>query len=325
VLVEIAVVLLILVLIVAGGLATVVVLGGSGSDALPGWAGRRLTRPSVLVRPPRVIDVAPEDSRPVGSRLELAAREETNTRLEALAVEVRTLLAADDDRVARYNLQLEALHHNLRDRLDVLGRDASERWSELAARQSALEARQEAATERLRADLAWHFIEHDRQVITQRNNAERANVTAELYALLAQLEAAVAAVTNPVLLPGEPYAPPADLLPETLVWENWKEVGERAFAFADLYNDRRLYLSEATRAESGAFVAELRLLLTESIYPNLRPNVGPTQRDRLHEALVTLAARFPEVRAWLERDFRSVAEAQGDNPQPESGARDALD
>jgi hypothetical protein len=307
--VELAVVVLILVLIIAGGLATVVVLGGSGVDSLPGLAGRRLPRPSFQAQP-RVIDVTPDEAKPVGPRLELAVREETNTRLEALAAELHALLASGDDRGTRLDAQLESLHNGLGDRLDRLARETSERWNELAAQQTALEARQEAATERLRADLARHFLEHDRQLVANRSNAERAEVTAELYALLARLETAVAAVTNPVLLPGEPYEPPADFMPEALVWENWKEVGERAFAFADCYSARRLYLSEATRAESGAFVVELRALLTDSIYPNLRPNVGPVQRERLHQALDVLAARFKTLRASLERDFRETGAAQ---------------
>lgn len=307
---EIAVVILVIVLLIAGGLATVVVLGGSGSGALPDWAGRRLPRPSTSVRSPRVIDVAPEDAKPVGSRLELAAREETISRLETLSSELRALVSADDDRVTRLDGRLDALHAGLRDRLDQIARDAGERWTELATRQSALEARQEAATERLRADLARHFIEHDRQSVANRTNAERSGVTAELYAALARLESAVAAVTNPVLLPGEPYEPPADFLPEALVWENWKEVGERTFAFADLYSARRLYLSESTRAEAGAFVVELRGLLTESIYPNLRPNASPAQRDRLRSALDVIAERFPALRASLERDFQALTESQ---------------
>ena len=316
---EIAVVILVVVLLIAGGLATLVVAGGSAPQSLSGWAGRRLPRPSAGTRPPRVIDVLPEDAKPVGSRLELVAREETNTRLEALASELRTLIAADDDRVTRLDARLEALHSGLRDRLDLIARDAAERWTELAARQAALEARQEAATERLRADMMRNFVEHDRQVVAQRTNAERASVTAELYAALARLEAAVAAVTNPVLLPGEPYAPPADFLADALVWENWKEVGERTFAFADIYSARRLYLSEATRAEAGAFVAELRGLLTESIYPNLRPNAGPAQREQLRETLEVLADRFPALRASLERDFRAATESQPDETASADG------
>lgn len=308
---EILVIILILVLLIAGGLAALVVLGGeSGSGALPDWAGRRLPRINAQSRPPRVIDVAPETAKSAISRLEPASgdQEENNTKLDSLMAEVRATLASGDDRAGQVNVQLETLHQNLRERLDQIGRDAGDRWTDLTTRQAALEARQEATSERLRADLALHFASHQRQAAANRSLVERAGVAAELYALLARLEAAVAAVTNPILLPGEPYAPPADFLPEALVWDNWKDVGERAFAFADLYSARRLYLSEPTRQQIGAFVAELRGLLTEAIYPNLRPSLEPAQKERLHQALATLALRFPTVRAAIERDFRDTAE-----------------
>jgi hypothetical protein len=315
--VEFAVVILILVLLIAGGLAALILGGEAGSASLPGWAGRRLSRPTTSLGARRVIDVAPDASKPVASRYELAAREETNVRLDALASEIRSTLASGDDRALQLNAQLEALHRGVQDRLDLIARDSNERWAELANRQALLEARQEAATERLRADLALHFVDHERKRVEDRYSAERATVAAELYAMLARLEAAIAAVTNPVLLPGEPYAPPNDFLPEALVWDNWKEVGERAFDFADLFSARRLYLSEATRGQAGAFVGEMRTLLTESIYPNLRPNASPAQRDRLRQALGVLAVQFPEVRACFERDFRehaSSSQPSGDEP-----------
>ncbi len=310
---EFAVVILVLVLLIAGGLAVLILGGGPGSDSLPGWAGRRLSRPTTSFSARRVIDVAPDVAKPVASRYDLAAREETNLKLDALASEIRSTLASGDDRALQLNTQLEALHRGVQDRLDLIARDSNERWAELANRQALLEARQEAATERLRADLALHFVDHERKRVEDRYSAERATVAAELYAMLARLEAAIAAVTNPVLLPGEPYAPPVDFLPEALVWDNWKEVGERAFDFADLYSARRLYLSEATRTQAGEFISGLRTLLTESIYPNLRPNASPAQRDRLRQALGEVATRFPEVRVCIERDFREHADAEPPN------------
>lgn len=307
---EFAVVILVLVLLIAGGLAALILLGGeAGSGSLPGWAGRRLSRPTASFGTRRVIDVAPDVAKPVASRYELAAREETNLKLDALTSEIRSTLASGDDRALQLNTQLEALHRGVHDRLDLIARESNQRLAELANRQALLEARQEAATERLRADLALHFVDHERKRVEDRHNAERATVAADLYAMLARLEAAVAAVTNPVLLPGEPYQPPDDFLPEALVWDNWKEVGERAFDFAELYSARRLYLSEATRSQAAAFVGELRTLLTESIYPNLRPNASPAQRDRLRQALGVMAVRFPEVRICIERDFRENADA----------------
>jgi hypothetical protein len=313
--VELAVVILILVLLIAGSLAALVLLTGeSGSRSLPGWAGRRLSQVNGYARPARVIDVATESTKPAFSRLELASREEVTNRLDDLTAELRAILASSDSRSGEVTALLDALHQSLRERLDQIARDTGDRWTDLTTRQAALEARQEAATERLRADLALHFATHQRQVTADRSLAERCGVAAELYALLARLEAALAAVTNPILLPGEPYAPPSDLLPDALIWDNWKDVGERTFAFADLYSARRLYLSEPTRQQVGAFVAELRGLLTEAIYPNLRPNPEPGQRERLHKALATLAIRLPAVRDAIERDFRETASVAPKNP-----------
>ncbi|MDQ3692750.1 MAG: hypothetical protein M3464_03885 [Chloroflexota bacterium] len=324
---EIAVVILILLLVIAGGLGALILLGG---DAGPGalWAGRRLPRPTARPQSRRVIDVPPEDAKPVVSRLESAGREETNSRLDQLTAEVRATLASGDDRLIHLNRQLEALQLGLQGRLEHIGLDANERWGELAARQEASSERLRADltarltdAERARSDLTRQLGERERQAASQ-FTGERAAVTAELYALLARLEGAFAAVTNPILLPGEPYVPPAEFLPESLVWENWKEVGERTFTFADLYSARRLYLNEATRDEVGAFVVELRGLLTASIYPSLRPNPGPSQRETLRQALETLAMRFAAVRIALEGDFRAIAEPNERPPATGSGNDD---
>lgn len=313
---ELAVVILVLVLLIAGGMGALIVLGGdSGPSAL--WAGRRLPRPTSRPRTRPVIDVPAEETKPVISRIDVANREETNSRLEALSAELRTTLATGDDRLLHLNQQLDLLQQGLQSRLDQISRESNVRWSELASRQEAAGerlradvAQQRSEFERFRADLARQFGDREQQLAASRYAGERADVTAELYGLLARLEAAFAAVTNPVLLPGEPYAPPDEFPPESLVWENWKEVGERTFAFADLYSARRLYLHESARDEVGAFVVELRGLLTESIYPCLRQNAGDSQRQQLRQALETLAIRFAAVRTTLEGDFRAIAVAK---------------
>jgi hypothetical protein len=133
----------------------------------------------------------------------------------------------------------------------------------------------------------------------------RSDVSADLYARLARLEAALAAVTNPILLPGEAYAPPAELLPEALIWENWNDVGERAFALADAFSAQRLYLSEQTRLELGEFVTSLRVMLTRAVYPNLQPEPGREQQLALRAALDAIAAELPRVRATIEQEFRA--------------------
>jgi hypothetical protein len=208
-------------------------------------------------------------------------------------------------RLARVESRLEALADALDRHNAELNNEVRRAGAELAARATADDARREAALERLRADLlaavAVPGVDRHRPASTR-----RAEVCAELYAGLARLEAALAAVTNPILLPGEPYAPTAELAPEALVWENWKEVGERAFALADTFSARRLHLSEQTRGEVGGFVTVVRTLLTRSVYPNLRPDPNQAQQRALQAALEEIAAAFPDARATLEREYQDA-------------------
>jgi hypothetical protein len=165
------------------------------------------------------------------------------------------------------------------------------------------EARRDVALERLRADLLA-MVTRVAADGSSRSGSRRPDVCADLYARLARLEAALAAVTNPILLPGEAYSPPAEFLPEALIWENWNEVGERAFSLADAYSAQRLYLSEETRGEIELFVTTLRTLLTRSVYPNLQPEPDAAQQAALRTALEEIAGEFPKVRQMLEREYR---------------------
>ena len=91
-----------------------------------------------------------------------------------------------------------------------------------------------------------------------------------------------------------------------MIWENWNEIGERAFALADTYSAQRLYLSEQTRGEIGGFVTVMRTLLTRSVYPNLQREPNQAQQRALLEALEEIAEEFPRVRETLEREYREV-------------------
>ena len=198
---------------------------------------------------------------------------------------------------------LEARMQELSRAIDRQAAETRRAHDEQAARALAAEAQRDAALDRLRADL----VAARRAPRTGAPTLATAgpDVSADLYARLARLEAALAAVTNPILLPGEVYESPGELLPEALVWENWNEVGERAFALADAFSAQRLYLSEPTRVEIGDFVTSLRVLLTRSIYPNLQPEPGSEQQVALRAALDAIAAELPRVRATIEAEFRA--------------------
>ena len=209
-------------------------------------------------------------------------------------------------RLARIEARLDGLARAVELQGAELHRELRQSAAELLARGAAEDARRDAAFERFRADAlsAMHNAAGTRQT---GEDARRTEVSAELYARLARLEAALAAVTNPVLLPGEPYALPAEFPPESLVWENWNEVGERAFALADALSAQRLFLTDECRAELGTFITSVRTLLTRSVYPHLQPEPSLAQQTALRAALEEIAAAIPRAREALEREFRGEA------------------
>ena len=330
---DIAAVAVILIVLLVFGAVGAVAARGTGwrpATALPEWAsGRRLrerlttrrpadapvdgrtvvTRPTEqdappvpVVPPPTEPDLSPE-LRQLRDAILDGWRDEWRREMRAAAAPA----AVSAERLARLERRVDEQVDRLVRRLDDLDRTT-------ATERAAAEALQAAAFERLRADLIASLAARDAaaaeraaQLPRPERTDRRAEVTAELYGRLARLEAAVAAVTNPILLPGEPYAPPTEFLGEALVWENWKDVGERAFAFADYFNAQRLQLAEPVCAEVAAFVTALRGLLTRSIYPNLRQDAAPAQLQALRAALDRLAAELPRLRGRLEAEFRAQA------------------
>lgn len=208
-----------------------------------------------------------------------------------------------NERLDHVENHLASLQQELRDQRDVILRIAME----LKLSGEAETSRRDVAIERLRGDvlaMIGQLGEERRHIGRDR----RAEIISELYARLARLETALGAVTNPVLLPGEAYAPPTEFLTETLIWENWEEVGERAFALADAYSAQRVYLSEDTRAELGAFVTALRVTLTRSIYPQLHADADDEQQAALRAALEQVAIELPRVRQALDAEYRAATE-----------------
>jgi hypothetical protein len=205
-------------------------------------------------------------------------------------------------RLDRIETRLEELQRAVARQNEHVAEQARRIQSDLVSRAEAEEARREAAQERLRADVLAIVT----RAVPERQpgaNARRLEVSAELYAQLARLESALSTVTNPILLPGESYEPPTELLPETLIWENWNEVGERAFALAETYSAQRLHLSGQTRSDVGAFVTTLRTLLTRSVYPNVQAEADTAHQAALRAALAEIAGELPKIRDLLETEY----------------------
>jgi hypothetical protein len=135
--------------------------------------------------------------------------------------------------------------------------------------------------------------------------ARRAEAIGDLYRRLTKLETTFVSVTNPVLLPGEPFVLPAELPVEALRWEPWKEVGDATFAFAEGFALHRLEFDDATCRDLTEFIREVRGLLTRSIYPNLQAAAGnPETRATLRKTLEQLGSEIPRAREGLERAYR---------------------
>lgn len=340
--VEIVVVVVVLLILgVVGGAGVVAARGGWSSPATLPDRGRNALR-QLAARQPRTLVELPSsrtmvDAPPINGPLVTESGTTAGTANGQLAVveatlppdlarlrdalrddlttfgqaDLRDVLVGQGERLVRLEERFAAEADNLAGVMATIGEESRALREAHALEREASEARQDAALERLRAGVLTALAEREREAARAGTIAarewlgqRRAEVAADLYARLARLEAAVAAVTNPILLPGEPYAPPAELLPDALAWENWKDVGERAFAFADAYSAQGLFLDDDARAQVAAFVTTLRGLLTQSIYPNLRPDPTPVQTETLRRALVTLATTVPKIRALFEAACR---------------------
>jgi hypothetical protein len=137
-------------------------------------------------------------------------------------------------------------------------------------------------------------------------HAERqGQALSELYGHLARVEAALATVINPMLLPGETLTLPADLSAEAMVWDNWSDVGERAYAFGNVFNENRLVLDADTADEIAAFISTLRHGLTGRVYPAVRNgNPSADQVAQLRAGLQTIVDALPGVRRRIEDAYR---------------------
>ena len=212
----------------------------------------------------------------------------------------------DEDVVRRLESKIELLAREMNDRFDALRTAFSVAQRNDAELIAGLQTQLQLRDEVLRTMIQDELRARPQMSAPSRLAERRVETTADLYGRVARLEAALAQASFPVLLPGEAYAPPDDLSDDMLVWENWKDVGDRAFDLADAFNAQRLQLSDETRSVLTAFVTLLRGQLTRAIYPNLGPDLTSTQREELRGSLAVLAVELPKVRRALDLEYREA-------------------
>jgi hypothetical protein len=140
----------------------------------------------------------------------------------------------------------------------------------------------------------------------------RSEAISDIYTRLARADAALGAVVNPMLLPGEPLRVPEVLFDDTLAWENWADLGERAFEFGEIFNQNRLLLDPDLADQVETFISTLREALTDTIYPVVRQN-APTsaQKAQLRAGLVRVVDSIAPLRRELETAWRATTAAPG--------------
>jgi hypothetical protein len=134
----------------------------------------------------------------------------------------------------------------------------------------------------------------------------RSDALADLYGHLARIEAALAGVVNPMLLPGEPLRVPDEFYSDTLVWSNWNDVGERAYAFGEVFNQNRFVLEPDIADRIERFIGTFRQALTGTVYPVLHSDTRtPAQIAQMRSGLDSIVTTLPPLRRELEAAYRA--------------------
>jgi hypothetical protein len=256
------------------------------------------------------------DSAAVGADLQArqeAALADARAELDRLKADLNVVTSEGDAQLSRLRQRREAAQAELE---AALGKARDELTLAERIRQGAEQANE-------RANLLATPVEGEQPdaLLASRVAIEQLETLLELYARLARVETALAQLTTPILLPGEPYEAPEEFLPEALRWDNWKDVGETAYALGEYLTENRLRISATTARELETGVTSLRIALTRSIYPNLSSAPAQEQEDELRAGLDVLAQTLPRMRGLLEADYRTLtgtgaAEPQDRGPAP---------
>lgn len=215
-----------------------------------------------------------------------------DTRLRELAEELRGELTRAVALSREFDARLNALEsevHSTRQLPETID-----------ARVQSVTSETQARIARLRRDLN-QSRKSDSPYSIRRNDA-----VSDLYQKLAQIDDALGTVINPMLLPGEPVSVPDTLYDDTMEWENWEEVGDRAYAFGQSFSQNRYLLDEALAEQVQGFIAAFREALTATVYPVVQnPNRSLQQRSQMRSGLVAVVEAISPLRRAFEESWSS--------------------
>lgn len=178
--------------------------------------------------------------------------------------------------------------------------------AQLDERVSAAERSSKSELERLRQDV------HAARTADSSYGLKRNEAVSDLYQKLAQIDVALGQVINPVLLPGEPIAVPDSLFEDTLVWANWQDVGDRAYAFGESFSHCRYLLEPKLANQVQEFIASFREALTGTVYPVVQnPNRTLAQRSQMRAGLIAVVEAIAPLRRELEQTWAQGSHING--------------
>lgn len=230
-------------------------------------------------------------------------------RLHELAAELREELTRAVTVSRDFSTRLNALENEIlstRQLPEAVDARVQEARSE--SRESVEQARTEARDRinRLRRDLN-QSRKADSPYSVRRNEA-----ISDLYQKLAQIDVALGTVINPMLLPGEPVSVPDTLYDDTMEWENWEDVGDRAYAFGESFSQNRFLLEPALAGQVQTFIAAFREALTGTVYPVVQnPNRTLQQRSAMRAGLVAVVDAIGPLRRAFEESWSSGTTIDG--------------
>ncbi len=169
----------------------------------------------------------------------------------------------------------------------------------------AIDARVQTAESDSRARIAKLRRElHQGRKADSPYHVRRNEAVSKLYQKLAQLESALGAVVNPMLLPGEPVSVPETLYGDALEWENWGDVADRAYAFGEQFSQNRFLLEPDLAERIEQFISTFRTALTGTVYPVVQTeNATAQQLTQMRTGILTVVEGITPLRREFEHTW----------------------
>jgi hypothetical protein len=107
-----------------------------------------------------------------------------------------------------------------------------------------------------------------------------------------------------MLLPGEPISVPENLYEDTLVWDNWGDVADRAYAFGEQFSQHRFLLEPALADRVERFICEFREALTSTVYPIVQDDSATAQqRNDMRAGILSVIEGITPLRREFEHTW----------------------